>query len=265
MIELEQWKARLGEMQAEHKFYEMHAFACECLRLSLPLLEQPTRVSKLLHIAQRYVDSLVAVPSGLSYDDYNSLRESKGLMTDQERSQAIASGSSMTRLATRIDWAHTFALVAVNQLSALLEAHLKAKLGSPDPVVPVVERIGRLFLKNGEQASLLYKDFPNAAHLLEGLLEGTSKSKTVDRLKVFRSFTIHGSFRHVAAEQSRENGVQDEPPDHHGPAYNVRKLGESLGIQLTCLATGPGRSRTEMTPAGHALADWIGCRPDLFA
>lgn len=263
MGNFEQWQTRLRAMQEEGSLFEMHAFGVECLRLCLPMIEQPAAVGRLIRIAERYAESLAACTAATSPEEARRIRQANGYMADEERQVAIESGGQMARLATRIDWAYTFATMALNHLSLLMDARLESKLGGGSASL-AAENLRRLYHRPGELSSLLHQHYPEAAKNLTALLDGAARSKTLDRLLVFRSFVIHGSFRKVAIEQPKQKGEALGTPDHTGPAYKVRKLGEALGIQLTRPSSGPGRAGTELTPAGEALSDWIRVHPDFL-
>ena len=78
--------------------------------------------------------------------------------------------------------------------------------------------------------------------------------KTKERLRTLLRFVEHGSFRKVAAAESKRSGYET---DHSGPASRLRRLGESLGVPITRICEGQGVKRTELTEEGRALAEWL--------
>jgi hypothetical protein len=111
------------------------------------------------------------------------------------------------------------------------------------------------------------RDYPDAAEILDKMLRiKEGDSTTLLRLRTFYEFACLGSFRRVAAERAKREGVSlnGVPPDHTGPASRVRRLGEELGVPLTRTA-GDKRRRTVLTDAGVALAEWLeGCLDSIY-
>ena len=86
------------------------------------------------------------------------------------------------------------------------------------------------------------------------ILVDQNDSKTKERLRTLRSFVEHGSFRKVAAAESKRSGYET---DHSSPAARLRGLGESLGVPITRICEGQGVKRSELTEEGRALAEWL--------
>ncbi len=108
-----------------------------------------------------------------------------------------------------------------------------------------------------EKPSRLRDEFSRIHARLLVLVEQDDQ-KTKERLRTLRSFLEHGSFRQVAAVESKLNGYET---DHSGPASRLRRLGESLGVPMTRIAEGQGTKRSELTEEGRALAEWIALHP----
>jgi hypothetical protein len=256
-----EWLDRIKSLNDEARAADLRRLALQCLRLTVPLLDDKSEIEHVIRICDSY-DSLCECHSaGISADEIDGVLASKGLMTQAELHAAYRQYSIFIRSATNPNMAITFASLASGQLAAFLDAHMEASLGNAEAYTAAVAKFSAFYKAGDKSSSLLHIEYPEAASKLTALLNGAARAKTLDRLSVFRSFTVHKSFRHVArqADEAADN------PDHSGPAYKVRKLGESLGVQLTRLAPGPGRSRTELTPAGQALADWVSSRPDLLS
>lgn len=116
-----------------------------------------------------------------------------------------------------------------------------------------------------EHPGIFGSKYPRMHSVLLMLLdEVCGDAKTKKRLQTFLSFARFGSFRQVAAENAKQSGSADEPPDHSGPVSRIRRLSESLGTALTRTSEGPGRRRTELTEVGKALADWVERNPWLI-
>jgi hypothetical protein len=110
-----------------------------------------------------------------------------------------------------------------------------------------------------EQPSQLKETYSHVhARLLVLLDESSGSQKTKQRLRTLRSFAEIGSFRRVAASESKVSGYET---DHSGPAARLRRLGESLGVPLTRMSKGPGVKRAELTKEGRALAEWLALHP----
>lgn len=256
-----EWMDRIKSLSDASRTADLHDLALQCLRLTAPLLDDKSKLEHVIRICEAYGALSEYHSAGIDADEIRNNLESKGLMAEPEIHAAYKEYSSFIRLATDRRMAHTFAVMASAQLAAFLGAQMERSLGNDAAYRAAVEKFGPLYEAGPKSQSLLHVGYPDAARTLTALLEGPARAKTLDRLAVFRSFTVHKSFRNVArqADESADN------PDHSGPAYKVRKLGESLGVQLTCLSSGPGRSRTELTPAGLALADWLHSRPNLLS
>ena len=256
-----EWMARIKTLNGEGRSDELIKLALQCLRLTVPLLDDKSKIEHVVWICETYSELSECHSAGIDADATENLLASKGLMTEAELRAAYLEYSIFIRLATDRRMAHTFAVMASAQLAAFLDAQMERSLGNDKAYRAAVEKFSPFYKAGPNSQSLLHVEFPDAAKTLTALLNGPASSKTLDRLAVFRSFTVHKSFRHVA----RQADESADSPDHSGPAYKVRKLGEALGVQLTCLSPGPGRSRTDLTLAGLALADWLHSRPNLLA
>ena len=263
MHDVNQWKRRVKELAEEGRKAELHSLARAMLRLAAPMYDEPSQITDVVHIAERLAKGEACSTHGMDHESAERRLESMGCMTHREWFRLRESGSSLVQIAIGINHAHIFAQGALQILSSLIDAHLEECLGTAGSVARVSERFRPLFTKKGERSSLLHRLHPDAAKKLGALLEGPAAvvSKTTDRLRVFHLFTLHNSFRSVASVEAKRRGEPNESPDHTGPLYKVRKLGESLGIQLTCPSSDSGRARTVLTPAGEALADWISHLP----
>jgi hypothetical protein len=265
MAGLKGWKTRIRTLREEGKREELYALACELFRLSAPMFREPSKVEGLICLAERYKRSEFVDAGGLKPDEAKKRYMANNAMTASEYHDIRENGPTIAILATQSHMVSAFAEFALHQLSILINGHLEKKLGNSEPLEQAIESLDKFYSLKGVTLSRLDWQFPEAAKRLEALLRDETSAKTLDRLTVFRSFTIHGSFRHIALEQASQIGETTKNPDHTGPAYKVRKLGEALGLQLTCLSTKTGRSSTELTTDGLALADWTTRRPHLFS
>lgn len=259
MLVPKEWLDRIKSLSGASRKDELHQLALQCLRLTLPLLEDKLKLQQVIAIGETCGVLRECTAAGMDAQEANGVLTARGLMTEAELRAACREASILIRLATDADAALSFATIATGQLAAFLDAHMERALGNDEAYRAAAAKFNAFYRAGGKSPSLLDVEFPEAAKALTGLLNGPARAKTLDRLAIFRSFTVHQSFRQVA----RQADEAAETPDHSGPAYKVRKLGESLGVQLTRLSPEPGRSRTELTPAGHALADWVSSRPDL--
>lgn len=256
-----EWLERIKSLSEASRTAELKKLALQCLRLTVPLLDDRSKIEHVLRFCETHDALCECHAAGIETQELEGILSSKGLMTQPEYRVACSEQSVFIRLATDPRMALTFATLASAQLAAFLDAHMEASLENGEAYSAAVAKFSAFYKAGDKSSSLLHIEYPEAASRLTALLNGPTRAKTLDRLSVFRSFTVHKSFRHVA----RQADEAADSPDHSGPAYKVRKLGESLGLQLTRLAPGPGRSRTELTPAGQALADWISSRPDLHS
>ena len=131
-----------------------------------------------------------------------------------------------------------------------------------DPDMVVRERVKMLLAKRRAKARIekpsRFKDEFSRIHARLRILVDQDDAKTKERLRTLRSFVEHGSFRKVAAAESKRSGYET---DHSGPASRLRRLGESLGVPITRICEGQGVKRTELTEEGRALAEWLALNP----
>ena len=130
-----------------------------------------------------------------------------------------------------------------------------------DPDMVVRKRVNALLNKlrakaRVEKPSRLKNEF-SRIHARLVLLIDQDDQKTKERLRTLLRFLEHGSFRRVAAVESKLGGYET---DHSGPASRLRRLGESLGAPLTRMSE-IGVKRAEVTEEGRAVSEWLALNP----
>jgi HEAT repeat protein len=148
------------------------------------------------------------------------------------------------------------AVPGLRRISDLLDSALLR--GSDDPDTVVRQHVKRLLAECQMKSRFDMQSPLNAElyHICDRLwiLVDQNDSKTKERLRTLRSFVEHGSFRKVAAAESKRSGYET---DHSSPASRLRSLGESLGVPITRICEGQGVKRSELTEEGRALAEWL--------